>query len=128
MFCRIYCVNLASLIDRELDLIDRKSCWLFFLQNFQLNPSPLRIRVSDLLLPVYKGNLKYVFKWLFREIWVPLVPPLYLGFCTQNLSKVAHIIVCVNLLWDLWGAFLYTSLELLRGDLFKNLMIIQLLP
>ena len=127
MFCRIYCVNLPGSIDRELDSIDRKSCKLFFLQNFQLNPSPLRIRVSDLLLLVYKGNPKHVFKRLFREIWVPFVPSLYLGFCTKNLSKVAHIAVCVNFLWDLWEAFLYTSLGLSRGDSFKNLMIIQLL-
>ena len=127
MFCRIYYVNLPGLIDRELDSIDRKLCKLFFLQNFQLSLSPLRIRVSDLLLLVYKGNSKHVFKRMFREIWVPLVPPLYLGFCTQNLFKVAHIAVCVNLLWDLWRAFLYTSLGLSRGDSFKNLMIIQLL-
>ena len=116
MFCRIYYVNLPGSIDRELDSIDQKSCRLFFLQNFQLSPSPLRIRVSDLLLLVYKGNPKHVFKRLFREIWVPLVPHLYLGFCTQNLSKVAHIVVYANLLWDLWGAFLYTSLGLSRGD------------
>ena len=128
MFYRIYCVNLPGSIDWELDLIDRKSCRLFFLRNFQLNLSPLRIKVSDLLLPVHKENLKQVFKQLFREIWVPLVPPLYLGFCTQNLSKVAQIAICVNLLWDLWGVFLYTSLGLSRGDSFKNLMIIQLLP
>ena len=37
--CRIYYVNLPGSIDRELDMIDRKSCKLFFLQNFQLNPS-----------------------------------------------------------------------------------------
>ena len=37
--CRIYCVNLLSSIDRKLDSIDRKSCKLFFLQNFQLSPS-----------------------------------------------------------------------------------------
>ena len=127
MFCRIYCVNFPSSIDRELDSINRKSCRLFFLQNFQLSLSPLRIRVLDLLLLVYKGNPKHIFKLLFREIWVLLVPPLYLGFCTQNYFKVAYIAVCVNLLWDLWGAFLYTSLGLSRGDSFKNLMIIQLL-
>ena len=37
--CRIYCVNLSGLINRELDSIDRKSCRLFFLQNFRLSPS-----------------------------------------------------------------------------------------
>ena len=42
-YCRIYYVNLPSLIDRELDLIDRKSCRLFFLQNFQLSPSPFDV-------------------------------------------------------------------------------------
>ena len=39
-YYRIYCVNLPGLINQELDLIDRKSCILFFLQNFQLSPSP----------------------------------------------------------------------------------------
>ena len=39
MFCRIYCVNLLGSIDRELDLIDRKSCKLFFCRIFQLSPS-----------------------------------------------------------------------------------------
>ena len=37
--CKIYCVNLPSSIYQELDSIDRKSCRLFFLQNFQLNLS-----------------------------------------------------------------------------------------
>ena len=41
--CRIYCVNLSGLINRELDSIDRKSCRLFFLQNFQLSPSPFNV-------------------------------------------------------------------------------------
>ena len=84
--------------NRRTGSIDRILGRLFFLQSFQLSPSPLRIRVSDLLLLVYKGNPKHVFKLPFREILVPFVPPLYLGFCTQNLSKVAHIAVCVNLL------------------------------
>ena len=36
--------------------------------------SPLRIRVSNLLLPVYKGNPKHVFMGAFeREIRVNLV-------------------------------------------------------
>ena len=46
----------------------------------------------------------------------------------SHVLEVAYIAVCVNLLWDLWGAVLYTSLGLSRGDSFKNLMIIQLLP
>ena len=32
-------LNLQGSIDRNLDLIDQTSCRLFFLQNFQLNPS-----------------------------------------------------------------------------------------
>ena len=68
MFYRIYYVNLPGSIDRELDSINRKSCRLFFLQNFQLSLSPLRIRVLDLLLLVYKGNPKHIFKLRFREI------------------------------------------------------------
>ena len=46
----------------------------------------------------------------------------------SHVLEVAHTAVCVNFLWDLWGAFLYTSSGLSRGDSFKNLMIIQLLP
>ena len=42
-YCGIYCVNLLGSIDRELDSIDRKSCRLFLLQNFQLNPSPFDV-------------------------------------------------------------------------------------
>ena len=42
-YCRIYRVNLPGSIDRELDSIDRKSCRLFFLQNFQLSPSPFDV-------------------------------------------------------------------------------------
>ena len=121
MFCRIYCVNLLGSIDRELDLINQKSWRLFFLQNFQLSLSPLRIRVSNLLLLIYKRNPKHIFKRLLREIWVSLVSPLYLGLYTQNLSKVAQIAVCVNLLWDLWGAFLYTSLGLSRRRFVQEL-------
>ena len=102
--------------------LDRsKVMQIFFSVEFPTHPKPIRIRVLDLLLPVYKGNPKHVFKQLFREIWVPFVPPLYLGFCTQNLSKVAHIAVCVNLLWDLWGAFLYTSLGLSRRRFVQEL-------
>ena len=46
---------------------------------FELSPnsssSPLQIKVSDLLLLVYKGNPKYVFiRALEREIRVHLVP------------------------------------------------------
>ena len=46
LHCKYYIVSLPGSIDRELDSIDRKSCRLFFLQNFQLSPSPLRIRVQ----------------------------------------------------------------------------------
>ena len=38
-YCRIYFVNMLGSINRELNSIDRKSCRLFFLQNFQLSPS-----------------------------------------------------------------------------------------
>ena len=92
--CRIKCAFQPGSIDRNLGRT-------FFCRIFQLSPSPLRIRVSDLLLSVYKENPKHVLCVLFREIWVPLVPLRYLGFWTQNLSKVALFAVCVNLLWDL---------------------------
>ena len=40
---RIYYVNLPGSIHRELYSIDRKSCKLFFLQNFQFSPSPFGV-------------------------------------------------------------------------------------
>ena len=53
---------------------------------FELSPnnslSSLRIRVSNLLLLVYKGSPKHdSYKAFQRE---KSVPPLYLGFCTQK--------------------------------------------
>ena len=112
----------STWLDRSWIRLDRsKVVQIVFSIEFLTQPKPIRIRVSDLFLPVYKGNPKHVFKRLFREIWVPLVPPLYLGFCTKNLSKVAQIVVCINLLWDLWGAFLYTSLGLSRRRFVQEL-------
>ena len=86
--------------------------------------SPLRIRVSNLLLPLYKGNPKPRFwDWREREIRVPLVPLLVLGFCTQTSLKSMLLIfaVCVNLLWDLWGVFLHINLGFLRRKRFLHL-------
>ena len=42
-YYRIYCVNMLGSINRELNSIDRKSCRLFFLQNFQLSSSPFDV-------------------------------------------------------------------------------------
>ena len=64
-----------------------------------------------------------------REIRVPLVPLLILGFCTQTSLKswllesciVAIIAVCVNLLWDPWEVFLHTSLGFSRRRSFIQL-------
>ena len=61
---------------------------------FELSPnsnsSPLRIRVLDLILLVYNGNSKHVFKNAFRERLECILCLffVYLGFCTQKLSKV----------------------------------------
>ena len=41
--CGIYYVNLPGSIDQELGSINQKSCRLFFLQNFQLNPIPFNV-------------------------------------------------------------------------------------
>ena len=47
-------------IDRELDSIDQKSCRLFFLQNFQLSPSPFDVQ-DFMFCPRYKRkNLSQV--------------------------------------------------------------------
>ena len=65
--CRIHCAIRSGSIDRELDSIDRKLCRLFFYRIFQLSPSLLRIRVSNLILPVYKGNSKHVFMCVIQR-------------------------------------------------------------
>ena len=89
-------------IDRRIGLIDRISGRMLFSVDFQLSPSSFKTFRFLYFCQVYKANLSHVL-------------------------QVAHIVVCVNLLWDLWGAFFYASLGLSRGDSFKNLMIIQLL-
>ena len=115
------CVKLESSVLQDLLC---KSVWLdrlrirldwsklvqiVFLQNFPTQPKPIwRVGLSVLLL-VYKGNTKHVFIRFLREKRVFLF--LYLGFCTQKLSKVfvALYAVCVNLLWNLQVfAFTYT--------------------
>ena len=65
---RIKCAFQPGSIDRSLDSIDQNLGRTFFCRIFQLSPSLLRIRVSDLLLSVYKGNPKHVLCVLFREI------------------------------------------------------------
>ena len=70
---------------------------IVFLQNFPTQPKPIwRVGLSVLLL-VYKGNPKHIFIRFLREKRVFLF--LYLGFCTQKLSKVfvAPYAGCVNL-------------------------------
>ena len=60
-YCRIYYVNLPSLIDRELDLIDRSSCRLFFCRIFQLSQARLTCRVLCFALSI-KGKTLTTFK------------------------------------------------------------------
>ena len=87
--CRIHCAIRSSLIDRELNSIDRKSGRMFFLQNFQLSPKPIW-RVGFFVCPRYK-----------RETLATFLRLLYFA-------------VCVNLLWDLRGGCLHTCLGLSR--------------
>ena len=62
------------------------SAEFLFKPNYSL--SPKRIKVSNLLLQVYKENPKHIFNKVFqREKSVSL---LYLGFCTQKLFKVFY--------------------------------------
>ena len=64
-YYRIYCVNLPGSIDRELDSIDQKSCRLFFLQNFQLNPSPFDVSGFMFCLKYKRENPTHVLVLLF---------------------------------------------------------------
>ena len=60
MYCRIYCVNLPSSIDRELDLIDRSSCRLFFCRIFHLAQACLTCRILCFVLCI-KGKTLAMF-------------------------------------------------------------------
>ena len=109
--CRIHCAIRSDSIDRELDSIDRKSCRLLFYRIFQLNSSPLRIRVSNLFLLVYKGNPKHVFmcvvqrdlsasyaSFVFRVLYPKtlscLLPVLFLEESQDSvLYKLLHFLV-----------------------------------
>ena len=73
--CRNLLCKIAKL-DRSKVRLDRsRIVSAEFELSLNNSSSPLRIRVSDLLLLVYKGNLKHVFiKALEREIRVHLVP------------------------------------------------------
>ena len=77
----------SAWLDRSRIRLDwSKHAHTIFLQNFPIQPKPIwRVGLSVLLL-VYKGNPKHVLIRLFREKKVCLF--LYLGFCTQKLSKV----------------------------------------
>ena len=57
-YCRIYYVNLPN-------SIDRKSCRLFFLQNFQLSPSPFDMQGFMFCLKYKRENPSHVFQLLF---------------------------------------------------------------
>ena len=60
--------------------------------------SLLRIRVSNPLLLVYKGNPKHVFVRLFRERKVCLF--LYLGFCTQKSLSYLLLVLFLEETYD----------------------------
>ena len=120
MIAELIGLNLQSSIDRKLDSIDQTTYRFIFLQSSNSAQTLLkRIRVQVKHSYIRK-TLKRFYKF-FREKKVCLL--LYLGFCTQKLSKdlVAHIAVCVNLLWDLWRAFLHINLGFSRRRSFLHL-------
>ena len=85
MIARFIYASRPGSIDRSLGSINRKSGPRRFLQN------------SNLALVCFKT---------FRVFYFAL------GINGKSWPRfnVANIAVCINLLWDLWGAFLYTSL------------------
>ena len=71
-YCRIHCANLSGSIDRELDLIDRKSCRSFFCRIFQLSPSPFDV-LGFMFCPKYiRENPSHVFRVL-NVVFVNLI-------------------------------------------------------
>ena len=68
--------------DRSRDRLDRSRVVCRILIRPNCSSSQKRIRISDLLLLVYKGNPKHVFNKTFQR--EKSVPSLYLGFYTQK--------------------------------------------
>ena len=81
-YCRIYFVNMFGLINRELNSIDRKSCRLFFLQNFQLSPSPFDVYKKKNPSHVLGDSLCYACKSFVRSRGVRF------SCCIKNLKKI----------------------------------------
>ena len=59
-YYRTYSAILSGSIDQELDSIDRKSCKLFFLQNFQLSPTPFDVQGFMFCLKCKRENPSHV--------------------------------------------------------------------
>ena len=98
MIAKFIGLNLQGSINRKLDSIDQTMCRFIFLQSSSSAQTLLkRIGVQVKHSFYIKETLKRFDKF-FREKRVFLF--LYLGFCTQKLSKdlVALFAVCVNLL------------------------------
>ena len=95
-WCRSYYAFWPGSIDWSLGSIDRISGRMHFSADFQLSP----------------GSFK-TFRILCFALGIKANP--------SHVLLVAHIAVCVNFLWDLWGAFLYTNLGLSRRRFLQEL-------
>ena len=73
-------ICLVRLIERQARSIESCICRILIRPN--CSSSQKTIRISDLLLLVYKGNPKHVFNKTFQR--EKSVPSLYLGFYTQK--------------------------------------------
>ena len=95
MYCRIYCVNLESLINRKLDSIDWSSCRLFFCRISNLAQVHLMCMVLCFALSIkgktltifYSCCLWCVYESLVRSRGVCLHT--YLGFSISRLMSRA---------------------------------------
>ena len=93
--CRIYCVNLPSLIDQELDSIDRKSCRLFFCRISNLTQVHMTCRVLCFALSIKGKNLAMFFSCFLCCVYESLVRSrgvclhIYLGLSISRLMSRA---------------------------------------
>ena len=95
MYCRIYCENLLGSINRELNLIDRSLCKLFFCRIFQLSPSRLTCRILCFVLSIKGKTLTTFLCCCFCCVYESLVRSrdvclhTYLGFPISRLMSRA---------------------------------------
>ena len=114
-------LNLQGSIDRKLDSIDRTTCRFIFLQSSSSAQTLLkRIRVQ-VKLSYIRETLERFLKLFLERLECLLCLFLFVGFCTQRLSKgCSYCGLCKSPVRSR-GAFLYTNLGFSRRRYFLHL-------